>query len=94
MEREDAEGEAPIAASAYTGQVLYSYDAEGRFYEIDTETFQRTKVSDALYGQTYTFETVDDWDRRDLYRGMRNGSGRHGPMTRHRQAVRRSDGQQ
>lgn len=61
VEREDAEGEAPIAASAYTGQVLYSYDAEGRFYEIDTETFQRTKVSDALYGQTYTFETVDDW---------------------------------
>lgn len=56
VERADAEGEAAIAASAYTGEALYAYDADGRFYTVDPGTFVRTKVGDALYGKTITTE--------------------------------------
>ena len=35
--REDAEGEAKITASILAGETLYSYDAEGYFYTVDTE---------------------------------------------------------
>ena len=59
VERKDAEGETPISASAYTSETLYSYDAEGRFYTVDTETFERTKVGDALYGKTLMVEYTD-----------------------------------
>lgn len=53
--RDDKEGESVIAASAYTGETLYAFDTEGRFYTVDPETFERTKVSDAMYGKTMFF---------------------------------------
>ena len=58
--RKDAADEKKIQASAFTGSDLYAYDIDGRFYSIDTETFQRTKLSDGLYGKTITY-TSTDW---------------------------------
>lgn len=57
--RKDAADESKIQASAFTGSDLYAYDIDGRFYSIDTETFQRTMISDGLYGKTCTYTSVD-----------------------------------
>lgn len=57
--RKDAAGESKIQASAYCDGTLYSYDVDGRFYSVDPKTFQRTKISDGLYGKTCTFSSVD-----------------------------------
>lgn len=57
--RKDAAGESKIQASAYCDGTLYSYDEDGRFYSVDPETFQRTKISDGLYGKTCTFSGLD-----------------------------------
>ncbi|MGM9641413.1 MAG: S8 family serine peptidase [Faecousia sp.] len=61
VERKDAEGESPIAASVLIGDTLYSYDNDGVFYTVDTETFQRTKVGVGL-SETTTIQVWDDWD--------------------------------
>ena len=65
--RDDAEGESVILASAYTGEKLYSYDLEGRFYEVNPETFARTKISDGFYGQYQTHYDPDKGDYFDFY---------------------------
>ena len=57
--RDDAAGETPIAASADTGSILYAYDTEGRFYTVNRETFERTKVSDGVYGMTLSYSDGD-----------------------------------
>ncbi len=57
--REDAEGEAKITASVLAGETLYSYDAEGYFYTVDTETFQRTQVGSGIHGLTESLEAQD-----------------------------------
>ena len=57
--REDAEGEAKITASVLAGETLYSYDAEGYFYTVDTETFQRTKLGDGIHGLTESLAAQD-----------------------------------
>ena len=57
--REDAEGEAKITASILAGETLYSYDADGYFYTVDTETFQRTQVGSGIHGLTESLEAQD-----------------------------------
>lgn len=57
--REDAEGEAKITASILAGETLYSYDADGYFYTVDTETFQRTQVGIGIHGLTESLEAQD-----------------------------------
>ncbi|MGN1307146.1 MAG: S8 family serine peptidase [Faecousia sp.] len=67
--RDDAEDEAPIAAAIDTGDAIYAYDAEGLFYLIDGETFERTLVGkgisetviEALYFSygTWGYETAE-----------------------------------
>lgn len=59
-ERKDSADEAPIAASVYTGNTIYAYDVEGRFYTVDSTDFRRTLVGQGLYGQTLSCE-VEDW---------------------------------
>lgn len=65
--RKDAEGETVLAASAYTGKTIYSYDVEGRFYSVDPETFQRTKISDGFLGKYQTHYDDDYGDTFDYY---------------------------
>lgn len=65
--RKDAEGETVLAASAYTGETIYSYDVEGRFYSVDPETFQRTKISDGFLGKYQTHYDSDYGDTFDYY---------------------------
>ena len=57
--RDDAEGETPLLAAAYTGATLYAYDEMGVFYTVDPETFQRTKLGDGISGQFMEVETTD-----------------------------------
>lgn len=60
-ERADAEGEAKLVASTYTGETIYAYDENGMFYSIDAETFERTALGSGINGQTYMVETTDWW---------------------------------
>lgn len=57
--RDDAEGETPLRAAAYTGTVVYAYDEDGVFYAVDPETFERTRLGDGIYGQILEVETTD-----------------------------------
>ena len=61
VERKDAEDEAPISASAFTGKTLYSYDADNRLYTVDTTTFERTLVGEGLVGASVDCEIYDWW---------------------------------
>ena len=45
-------GMSPIMSATDTGEVIYAFDDDGYFYEIDPETFDRTKVSDGIHGMT------------------------------------------
>ena len=49
-------GKSPITAAAYTGETLYGFDRDGYFYEIDPETFQRTKLGEGVHGITREVE--------------------------------------
>lgn len=57
--RDDAEGETPLRAAAYTGAVVYAYDEDGVFYSVDPETFERTRLGDGIYGQTLEIDAAD-----------------------------------
>lgn len=50
--KRDETGLSPIMAAADTGETIYAYDADGVFYSIDPQTFERTKLGDGLLGQT------------------------------------------
>ena len=56
----DAEGVSPIAAAQYIDGVLYAYDAEGYFYSVDTETFERTLLGNGIYG--LVADGLEAWD--------------------------------
>ena len=56
----DAKELSPIVAARYINGVLYAYDADGYFYTIDTETFQRTLMGNGIHGLTTSLEA---WDR-------------------------------
>jgi hypothetical protein len=56
----DEEGLSPIVAAQYVGEILYAYDADGYFYTVDTETFQRTKLGEGIHGMTVDLEA---WDK-------------------------------
>ncbi len=60
----DAEDASGITAAAYVDGILYAYDAEGCFYTIDTDTFQRTKLGDGIKGQVVTLEMHEVWGER------------------------------
>ena len=54
VERVDAPSEATIAAAAAIGDnQVVAYDVNGRYYSIDPTTFERTLLSDGLYGWTH-----------------------------------------
>ncbi len=59
--RKDAEGETPIAASAFTGETLYAYTQDGRFYCVDTATFERTLLGEGISNKTYTTTSENSW---------------------------------
>lgn len=61
VERVDAADEAPISASVYIDGVLYAYDMNGSFYEVDTETFERTWLGTGVSEQTIEAEVFDWW---------------------------------
>ncbi len=54
--REDAEGEAPIAAAITVGDSIYAYDANGMFYSIDGTTFERTAIGVGVSEMTVDVE--------------------------------------
>ncbi len=54
--RDDAEEEAPIAASILVGDQIYAYDVNGIFYAIDGETFQRTELGVGISEQVVEAE--------------------------------------
>ncbi len=51
VKREEAEF-SPIMAAADTGEIIYAFDAEGVFYSIDPDTFERTKLGDGVKDMT------------------------------------------
>ena len=55
----DAEGLSPIVAAQYIKGVLCAYDEEGFYYEINTETFERTLIGNGINGITTTLEAYD-----------------------------------
>lgn len=60
--RSDSEDEAPIQAAYYTGETIYAYDVDGKFYTLDPETLERTLVAEGLKGQTIEIEyEYYDW---------------------------------
>ena len=63
VERDDAEGESAILASTYTGETIYAYDVDCKFYTIDPETFERTYLGEGICGEsiTYTATGFDYW---------------------------------
>ena len=63
----DAEGLSPIVAAQYIGDILYAYDAEGYFYSVDTETFQRTLLGDGIHGLTVDLEAWDTTHDETVY---------------------------
>ncbi len=63
----DAEGLSPIASAQYINGVLYAYDADGYFYTIDTETFQRTKLGNGIHGLTVSLEAMDQSHNGQVY---------------------------
>ncbi len=63
----DEEGLSPIATAQYIDGVLYAYDADGYFYTIDTETFQRTLMGDGIHGLTTSLEAWDKTHNEQVY---------------------------
>ena len=63
----DAEGLSPIVSAQYIDGVLYAYDADGYFYSVDTETFQRTKLGDGIHGQVTSLEAWDKTHNEQVY---------------------------
>ncbi len=58
VERVDADDEKAIVAAAAIGKdKIVAFDADGRYYSIDPETFARTLISDGFYGKTYPYTT-------------------------------------
>ena len=64
---EDAKELSPIVAAQYIGETLYAYDAEGYFYAVDTETFQRTKLGEGIHGTTIDLEAWDKSHNENVY---------------------------
>ena len=60
----DAEGDAAITAALYLDETLYAYDVDGRFYTVDTDSFQRTLVGEGVHGQVTDLETHEVWGER------------------------------
>ena len=63
----DAEGLSPIASAQYIDGVLYAYDADGYFYTVDTQTFQRTKLGEGIHGKTTSLEAWDKTHNEQVY---------------------------
>ena len=63
----DAEELSPIVAAQYIGDTLYAYDADGYFYTVDTETFERTRLGDGIYGETTSLEAWDETHDEQVY---------------------------
>ena len=63
----DAKDLSPIVSAQYINGVLYAYDAEGYFYSVDTETFQRTKLGDGIHGKTTSLEAWDKSHNEEVY---------------------------
>ena len=61
VEHADAEGETGIAASTYTGEVIYAYGADGTFFSVDPMTFERTALGNGIAGETFPV-TVEGYD--------------------------------
>ena len=59
--RADVDGEAKLIASTYTGELIYAYDADGLFYSVDPETFERTALGNGINGMTYLVVVADPW---------------------------------
>ncbi len=62
--RDDAEDEAPIAAAIYVDDSIYAYDANGVFYAIDGETFERAQLGIGVSETTIAVEyfSYETWD--------------------------------
>ena len=63
----DAEDLSPIVAAQYIGETLYAYDAEGYFYTVDTESFERTLLGDGIHGMTVDLEAWDKTHNENVY---------------------------
>ena len=63
----DEEGLSPIASAQYIDGVLYAYDADGYFYTVDTETFQRTKLGEGIHGKVTSLEAWDNSHDKQVY---------------------------
>ncbi len=63
----DAKELSPIVAARYINGVLYAYDADGYFYTIDTETFQRTLMGNGIHGLTTSLEAWDHTHDEQIY---------------------------
>ncbi len=60
VERTDAEGEEKIMASLYHDGKLYSFTADGKYWSVNPETFERTFISDD-FADLYAGIEVSDW---------------------------------
>ena len=58
VERQDGADDSPIAAAESMGDKIVAFDEDGRYYSIDPETFERTKISDGFFGKTYPYTTA------------------------------------
>ena len=63
----DAEDLSPIVAAQYVNGVLYAYDADGYFYSVDTDTFQRTLLGNGIHGMTTSLEAWDKSNNEKVY---------------------------
>ncbi len=60
VERADAEDEEKIMASLYHDGKLYSFTADGKYWSVNPETFERTLISDD-FADLYAGIEISDW---------------------------------
>lgn len=61
VEREDNEDEDKIVASLYRDGKLYSFTADGKFWSVDPDTFERTLISEGFNGVKIGVTETDWW---------------------------------
>lgn len=61
VERTDAEDESKIMASLYRDGKLYSFTADGRYWSVDPDTFERTLISEDFVDLSTVVTSYDWW---------------------------------
>ena len=57
----------PIVSAQYIDGTLYAYDADGYFYTVNTDTFQRTLRGNGIHGMTVDLEAWDATHDENVY---------------------------